>query len=573
MMRATQLIAVLVALSLVVGSVPAAAVASTATTGAAQTAQLQTNSTETNQSGTNQSASVRASTGQQLSTVLAVTDDEVKSAVEESSVEALFAAAAETERAELIASRGSTLRERAAGLVADRRAATAAYENGTLSTADYAQRVAVLSGQAATVSNAITRVQQRAVTVSASELEAAGYDAAAVADTQDRLQSLTGASSRALLDQYTGVSNGEIRIERAGGVEIEVESEDGEQSRSFERPQPGDGSFVVSMDRAQVTAEAALSTDRDGEWTLEEAKRKTEYGFYEFEFVFEGPTRTGEAEVDVDGQTGEIFAFEEELEPRDDDDEEPEDNTRLLISVVDGEPAPGATVTLQVTATGDPVSGVDVEVGDSVVGTTDDDGRLTVTLPDDEEVDIEVEDGERDGELELEFADEEDEESEDEESQESEDEEGEEREDEESQESEDEEGEEREDEESQESEDEEGEEREDEENETDEQDESEAETEAEDEIATADGDLAISVVSGDPAPDATVTLEVSQGGQLVADATVTVNGEQVGSTNGNGQLTVTFPDDEDVEISVESGDSDGDRDFEFDTDESDEEDA
>jgi uncharacterized GH25 family protein len=520
-MRVTQLLAVLVALSLVVGSVPAAAMASTASVSTPQLNQVQDETNSTSQSNstnntdqsdetntTNQSDRLRASTGQQLSTVLEVTDDEVTNAIEESSAEAAFASAAETERASLLASRASTLRDRTAELVDDRRAATAAYENGTLSASEYAQRIAVLSGQASTVSVAFDRLDQRAASVPAAELEAAGYDAEANAEAQSRLQSLTGSSARALLSQYTGLTSGEFSVDRADGVSIEVESDDGEQSREFERDQPGDGSFVISQREAVTTAQDALSTDRDGEWTLQSAERDSD-GYFELEFGFSGPTHTGEAEVSVDGQTGEIFEFEEELEPRDlDDDDDAEDETSLSITVVSGEPAPGATVTLQVTAAGEPVAGAEVEIDDQIVGTTDDNGQLTVTLPDDDEVDIEVEDGDREGELELSLGADREEADDD-----------------------------------------------DDENDGDESDE-----------------LSVSVVSGDPAPNATVTIEVTQNDEPVADASVTVNDEPLGVTDENGQLTITLPDDEEVDIEVESGDSEGELDFEFETDEQDRED-
>ena len=532
-MRVTQLLAVLVALSLVVGSVPAAAVASTAATSTPQLNQLQddTNSTiqsgDTNSTGqsddanstiqsdnttsTNQSDRMRASTGQQLSTVLEVTDDEVTNAIEESSAEAAFESAAETERANLLASRAATLRERAADLAADRRAATAAYEAGNLSASEYAQRVAVLSGQASTVSVAFDRLNRRAESVPTAELETTGYDAAANAEAQRQLRSLTESSARALLEQYTGLSSGEFSVDRADGVSIEVEGDDGEQSREFERDQPGDGSFVISQREAVATAQDALSTNRDGEWTLRSAERDSD-GYFELEFGFHGSTHTGEAEVSVDGQTGEIFEFEEELEPRELDENDDEDETPLSITVVSGEPTPGATVTLQVTAAGEPVAGAEVEIDDQVVGTTDDNGQLAIILPDDEEVDIEVEDGDREGELELSLGAEREEVD-----------------------------------------DEDGE-----DNEGDEDDESD--------------ELSVSVVSGDPAPNTTVTIEVTQDDDPVADATVTVNDERVEVTDDNGQLTITLPDDEDVDIEVEFGESEGELDFEFETEEQDRDD-
>ena len=578
-MKATHLLAVLVALSLVLGSLPAAAMASTASAETPQPNHLQDGTEDANQSDR-----MSASTGQQLSTVLEVTDDEVTNAIEESSAEAAFASAAETERATLLAARASTLRDRTDELADDRRAATAAYEAENVSAGEYAQRIAVLSGQASTISVAFDRLDQRAESVPASELEAAGYDTEANAEARSQLQSLTGSSARALLDQYTGLSSGEFSVDRTDGVSIEVESDDGERTRELERDQPGDGSFVVGQSEAVATAEEMLSTDRDGNWTLRSAERDSN-GYFELEFSFYGPAHTGEAEVSVDGQTGEVFEFEEELEPRDRDDDD-EDETPLSITIVSGEPAPGATVTLQVTAAGEPVADAVVEIDDQEVGTTDENGQLTVTLPDDDEVDIEAESGEREGELELSLEGEREEAAEDEREEsddlsvtvvsgdpapnatvtieatqnggpvanasvtvndervgqtngngqltvtlpdedeveievESGDSEGE--------------------------------------------LEFEFEDDAQDDEAESDenDELSVTVVSGDPAPNETVTIEVTQSDEPVANASVTVNDERVGQTDENGQLTVTLPDDDEVDIEVESGDSEGELEFEF----------
>lgn len=510
-MRATQLIAVVVALSLVVGSLPAAATASTATPTVMQTTAADSSSDSGN------STQLRASTGQQLATVLAVTDDEVKSAVEQSAVNASFAAAAaEREQAALLASRAATLRDRATTIVADYRAATAAYENGTLSDSAYAQRVAVLTGQAATVRSGLAQVEQRARTISDAELDAAGYEQAATADARDQLQSLIGSSSRALFQQYTGERDGEFSLERErGGVRIEIESDDGELTRGFERAQPGNGSFVVSLQEARTTARNVLSTDVDGGWTLEEAERKQEYGTYRFEFSFSGPKYTGEAKVDVDGETGEIFEFEEELEPREREDET-ETDRELTISVVEGTAAPGAEIALRVTDGTDPVGNASVTINDADTGLTDADGRLTVTLPDTADVKIEATAGESDGEREFEFESAE--------------------------------------------------------NVTENESQNDQnETESKDDETDDSESLSILVNSGDPAPGATVTLEVTGNGEAVTDAAVTINGEPVGQTDADGQLTVTLPDAEDVKIEATAGDSDGEREFEFDKEADDEE--
>ena len=457
MMRITQLIAVLVALTLVVGSVPAAAMASTAQTISTLLYQVQnstnttpvqnsTNTTTPVQNSTNNttgSEQLRASTGQQLSTVLTITDDEVTTAIEESSAEAAFASAAESERADLLASRASTLRDRSDELVNERQTATAAYEAGNLSASEYAQRVAVLSGQASTVSVVFSELDQRAESVPTAELQATSYNTDANAAAQSQLQSLTGSSSQALLKQYTGLTTGEFNVDRTDGVAIEVEGDDGEQSRELERDQPGDGSFVISQREAVAAAEEMLSANRGSGWTLQSVERDSD-GYFELEFGFNSPTHTGDAEVSVDGQTGDIFEFEEELEPRDseeedegeeDDNEEEDDegddneeedeseddkqddesgdnkndneeegkSNELSVGVVAGEPTPNATVTIEVTQNGGSVADAAVTMNDERVGQTDENGQLTITLPNSEEVEIDVKAGDSEGELEFEF--------------------------------------------------------------------------------------------------------------------------------------------------------------------------
>jgi len=424
-MHGTRLLTVLLALGLIAGSVPGGALGATGAANAADIgsadaaserldastgpAQTDGNATDGNASGTdNENASdgaSRATVGQQLATIIAVTDDEVSGDVDASSLDAALEDANESERAAILAERSAALRERADEIVADQREARVAYEGGEITRGEFAQRLAVLAGQARTADRGFERVADGADDVSGIELRAAGYDRTANADARERLARVTGTGASALLAQYTGESAGEFSLEVDGGVSIEVESDDGERSREIEREQPGNGSFEVSQSEALTAATAQLSTDADGEWTLRSADRDEDDGYYEFEFAFFGPETTGEAEVSVDGQTGEAFEFEEEIEPRerddDGDDADDGDETPLSISIVDGTAEPGATVTLRVTAAGEPVEGATVELNDQDAGTTDADGRIAVTLPDDDEVDVEVEDGEREGELEI----------------------------------------------------------------------------------------------------------------------------------------------------------------------------
>ncbi|SIR82358.1 peptidase associated/transthyretin-like domain-containing protein [Natronorubrum thiooxidans] len=584
-MKRTQLLTVLVVVGLLVGSIPSAALAAGAAgTGANAVAQA-------DESNSNSS---EATTGQQLATVIEVTDDEVSGDIESASLESVLAQSNESERAAVLADRAASLRERANETVATQQEATTAYETGDLTRTEYAQRLAVLSSRANTVDRGFDRLDEHAADVSALELRAAGYDRSANDAAREQLRKLTSTGASALLAQYTGEQRGEFSLETTDGLSIETENEDGERSRELEREQPGNGTFQIPQSEALTAATDPLSTADEGEWTLRSVDRDEDDGYFEFEFTFFGPDTTGEAEVSVDGETGDVFEFEEELEPRDADDN---DEIPLSISLVEGTAAPNTSVTFAVTAAGDPIEGATVEIDDQAVGETDATGRITVTLPDDDEADVEVEDGDREGELELTLRSTTSEEAADEEI-----------------------------------------------NEKlsvtgsvdngtvtvavgydgegvsgvtvladgdrvgttgedgtlsfdaepgdDELEvtvlkgEFEAELEFEisadgalelddvdiderDEDHEDDEELGVTVVSGEPAPGATVTLEVTDADGPVADAVVEVEDENAGTTDSDGRITVTLPDDDEVEIEVEDGDREGELDLEFDGDDSD----
>jgi predicted secreted protein len=80
---------------------------------------------------------------------------------------------------------------------------------------------------------------------------------------------------------------------------------------------------------------------------------------------------------------------------------------RELQLQIEGEALPGATVMLIVSTDQGPAEGAEVTIDDEDAGTTDADGRLEITIPEDvEEVEIKARLGEMEGELELEFEEE-----------------------------------------------------------------------------------------------------------------------------------------------------------------------
>ena len=71
---------------------------------------------------------------------------------------------------------------------------------------------------------------------------------------------------------------------------------------------------------------------------------------------------------------------------------------------LEGNVAPGETVTLLVTFEDEPVVGATVVVNGEGIGTTTDDGAISFTIPEDADgLEIEVKLDEQEGELELEF--------------------------------------------------------------------------------------------------------------------------------------------------------------------------
>ncbi|MFC7098024.1 DUF7096 domain-containing protein [Halobaculum marinum] len=429
-MTAKNLIAVALALLLVVGSVPAAAVASPGVTDGADAAAVAAPDDGAVQQQTTQNdtanESVNVTVGGQLSTVLAVTDTEVESEFAEGSFRYEFERAEnDSVRAAVVAERAATLRERAASIAEDYRAATEAYESGDIDASAYGQRIATLNARAESVTEAAVRLERRAENVSALDLRVAGYREEAVAGALGDVENVSGVGASALLRRFTGETTGELRIETGDGLQIEAEGEDGERSREIERPRDDDTNFTVSQADALDTARAALASPPEGSWTLTATKVREYEGAYEFEFALSGTQNlTGEAKVRVDASSGVVYRLEEETEHRDEDDvddgdgdddrgdadDEGEDRDEdeqdeLAILVADGTPAPNATVTLLVLSGGDPAADVAVEVNGQSVGTTDADGRLTVTLPDADSVEVEAEHGDVEAELEYEFRD------------------------------------------------------------------------------------------------------------------------------------------------------------------------
>jgi len=177
--------------------------------------------------------------------------------------------------------------------------------------------------------------------------------------------------------------------------------------------------------------------------------------------------------------------------------EEELEEAELTIQIVEGELTPGENVTALVTFQGNPVEGALVKVEDVGAFITDDDGRISFTVPFDDELEIKAKKGELKGELEIDL----------EESQ-----------------------------------------------------ESQRETELQEE---PEGELNLDI-EGEIVPGGSVTLLVTFADQPVAGAEVEVNDEEIGSTEGDGTISFTIPEDADeLEIEVKKGELKGELEVEF----------
>ena len=360
-------------------------------------------------SATQNDSSVNVTVGQQLSTVIDASSDEVQTDFENTAFEISVENATAEEQAEVIADRADELRDRSEAIHADYEEATEAYTEGKISKSEYAQRLATLNARATNLRDSYEQLQQRAANVSALELRVAGVNQTALTAAVENLSRVNGSGAAALLRQFTGESQGKIELVAENGLSIEVASEDGEQSREFERPRDDNNNITVTQSEALETARAVLSTPANGSWVLTESK-VTQEGAYEFAFALQNTSNlTGEAEVSVDGSTGEVFALTEESEAREDTEADEEDDDRegkdreLAIVITEGTPAPNATVTLQVLADGESAENVIVYLNDRVAGTTGANGTVTVTLPPSGEAELTAQRGSVEGELEFEF--------------------------------------------------------------------------------------------------------------------------------------------------------------------------
>jgi hypothetical protein len=134
----------------------------------------------------------------------------------------------------------------------------------------------------------------------------------------------------------------------------------------------GDATVIVNDEKVGVTDENGLQTFKvpsNEELEIKVLKDHAE----------------GELEIDLERESGE---------------QEDADN-ELILEVVGGDVLPGTSITLLVTAKGNPLAGALITIDDREIGTTSLDGRISFVVADVEELDIKAVKGEMEGELKI----------------------------------------------------------------------------------------------------------------------------------------------------------------------------
>ncbi|MFT4922766.1 MAG: hypothetical protein ACI8XM_001985 [Haloarculaceae archaeon] len=142
------------------------------------------------------------------------------------------------------------------------------------------------------------------------------------------------------LENETEAPENETEVEHENETEVEHENEtevEHENETEVEHEEDhidgvdDDTSFSVSQKDARTTADEAVPAPETGSWSLTEISVHEADGYYEYEYALVNASSPGEAEVRVDGSTGDVFRFEQEIES----DEEPEEDIETAEDAAD----------------------------------------------------------------------------------------------------------------------------------------------------------------------------------------------------------------------------------------------
>lgn len=263
--------------------------------------------------------------GAQISTIVAVTGDEVEADVEDAQYKYAFERANESEQARLATERAHDLASKSKAVKDEFKNATKAYKNGEITDDQYAQRLAVLSERAESLDKrssehltGLDRAREVANENAAFGLEQAAKD---LKDSQNETDDLKKPGARAVAGKFMGEDRGEVAISKVGNS-IAIAARDNENTSVREFVAEGDNSTAMNMSLAEAMALATSSLDpvANASWELTEMEKDVDDGVYEFEFELNGTDETeGEAEIVIDASARTIVDFSEEIESEDGD--------------------------------------------------------------------------------------------------------------------------------------------------------------------------------------------------------------------------------------------------------------
>ncbi|WP_332898407.1 DUF7096 domain-containing protein [Haladaptatus sp. CMSO5] len=344
-------------------------------------------------------SNVSVTVGAQLSTVMATTGDSLQTEFNDEVFESQIDEANASTQARIVAKRIERLDARAADIRAEYERVTAQYEAGDLTRAQYAQRLAMLNARAENVLRSIDQTETRVERLSGLDLSAVGVNQSTLAGAATDLEPLTGPGASALQKRFVGEGTGNVHLETDNGLTIRVEDGDTDRSRTTKHQRDDDNSVSITQQEALDAARDALRGPADG-WQLTKSSVNERRGFYRFEFRLDTATGAGTATVLVDASTGTVFSLDESLKRGNGADDKRQEELALVVA--QGTAAPGQEVTIQAFSNGEVAGDVAILVNGERVGTTNADGQLTLTLPE-EDVTITGVRGDAEGELEFDF--------------------------------------------------------------------------------------------------------------------------------------------------------------------------
>ena len=187
-----------------------------------------------------------------------------------------------------------------------------------------------------------------------------------------------------------------VKDELKGELEIDLEKEFEEAELTIQviegKVTPGERITILISFLENPVLDALVTVEDVGVFITDDDGRISFTVPYDDELEIEVKKGKLKGELEIELQEGEV-----KIEPQ----EELEGELNLDI---EGDIAPGGTVTLLVTFADEPVAGAEVEVNDEEIGSTEQDGTITFTIPGDaDELEIEVKKEKLKGELDIEF--------------------------------------------------------------------------------------------------------------------------------------------------------------------------